>query len=387
MSVQTIKASVLHGARDLREVSDCSSPNISAAPNTLKQENRTIIPPGADELQVSVRATGICGSDQHYYKHFRNGDILIREPMSLGHESSGVVEAVGPGVTGFDIGDRVALEVGLSCGSCKLCKAGKYNLCRDMQFRGSAKHFPHFQGTLQERINHPARLPDGVTDVEGALVEPLSVAINAVRRADLKADEKALVLGAGPVGLLVAAMLRVEKIDSITIADIEKQRVDFATLNGFASRGVVMPKTSPASNESEDKMSRAKEAARLLTDGDEFDAVFECTGVEACVQSAIYSTAPSGRVMIIGMGTPVQTLPLSAASLREVDILGVFRYANTYSYGIDLLARRDAVRLPDISKLVTHKFSGFQEVPLAFDAAARTTDDDGNLVLKVIIET
>ncbi|KAJ3542692.1 hypothetical protein NM208_g3964 [Fusarium decemcellulare] len=373
MSVRTIKASVLHGARDLRE------------------ENRTIPPPGADELQVSVRATGICGSDQHYYKHFRNGDILIREPMSLGHESSGVVEAVGPGVTGFDIGDRVALEVGLSCGSCKLCKAGKYNLCRNMQFRGSAKHFPHFQGTLQERINHPARLchklPDGVTDIEGALVEPLSVAINAIRRAALKADEKALVLGAGPVGLLVAAMLRVEKIDDITIADIEKQRVDFAILNGFASRGVVMPKTAPGSNASEDKMSRAKEAARLLTDGDEFDVVFECTGVEACVQSAIYSTAPSGRVMIIGMGTPVQTLPLSAASLREVDILGVFRYANTYSYGIDLLARRDAVRLPDISKLVTHKFSDFQEVPLAFDAAARTKDDDGNLVLKVIIET
>jgi L-iditol 2-dehydrogenase len=78
--------------------------------------------------------------------------------MSLGHESSGVVEAVGSGVTGFAPGDRVALEVGLSCGSCKLCKAGKYNLCRDMLFRGSAKHFPHFQGTLQERINHPARL-------------------------------------------------------------------------------------------------------------------------------------------------------------------------------------------------------------------------------------
>lgn len=122
------------------------------------QESRSINSPDEGELQVSVKSTGICGSDLHYYKHYRNGDILIREPMSLGHESAGIVEAVGSGVTGFKAGDRVALEVGLSCQECKLCLAGKYNLCPQMKFRGSAKAFPHFQGTLQGRINHPAKM-------------------------------------------------------------------------------------------------------------------------------------------------------------------------------------------------------------------------------------
>ncbi|KAM0542988.1 hypothetical protein ACHAPJ_012545 [Fusarium lateritium] len=350
-----------------------------------------IDPPGAGELQVSIKATGICGSDQHYYKHFRNGDIQIREPMSLGHESSGIVAAWGPGVTGFQPGDRVALEVGLSCGSCRLCQVGKYNLCRDMQFRGSAKHFPHFQGTLQERINHPARLcyklPDEITAAEGALLESLSVAIHAVRRAALNPKSNVLVLGAGPVGLLLAAMLCVERVEDIAIADVEQRRVEFATVNEFADRGIVVPRTGTPADDTATKLDNAKKTAELLMGGEEFDAVFECTGVEACAQSAIYSTAPSGKVVIIGMGNPVQTLPLLAASLREVDIVGVFRYADTYRFGIEVLARKDEINLPDITRLVTHKYSGFQNVPQAFAAAAKTADDDGNLVLKVIIET
>ena len=131
---------------------------LMAGAHNCDQETRTIEAPQTDEVQVAVKATGICGSDQHYYIHFRNGDILVREPMSLGHESSGIVEAVGSQVTNLKTGDRVALEVGVACGTCKVCKADKYNLCPDMKFRGSAKAFPHFQGTLQERINHPARL-------------------------------------------------------------------------------------------------------------------------------------------------------------------------------------------------------------------------------------
>lgn len=104
-----------------------------------------------------MRATGICGSDQHYFNHYANGDILVREPMALGHEAAGVVVSAGSAASGFKPGDRVALEVGLPCGECALCKEGRYNICRGMNFRSSAKAFPHFQGTLQERINHPAK--------------------------------------------------------------------------------------------------------------------------------------------------------------------------------------------------------------------------------------
>ncbi|KAH7321296.1 chaperonin 10-like protein [Stachybotrys elegans] len=375
MATETIKASVLHGPRDLRV------------------EDRQLSPPEPTELQVAVKATGICGSDQHYFQHFRNGDILVREPMSLGHESAGVVVAVGSAVTGFQPGDRVALEVGLSCGECKLCARGRYNLCQGMRFRSSAKAFPHFQGTLQERINHPAKwchkLPESVSFDEGSLLEPLSVAIHAIRRSPQPKGSRALVLGAGAVGLLVAAMLRVEEASSITIADIEGSRVDFATANGFADHGVVVPRKRPASDATADKLALAQETAQLLRGGEageHFDVVYECTGVEPCVQAGIYAAATGGALMLIGMGTPVQTLPVSAAALREVDILGVFRYANTYAYGLEVLSTKGQGRLPDVGKLVSHRFSGMDGIPGAFATAGKPVGDDGNLVLKVMIE-
>lgn len=351
-------------------------------------------------MQVSVRSTGICGSDQHYYHHFRNGDILVREPLALGHESSGVVEAVGSGVTGFQPGDRVALEVGLPCDKCKLCLDGRYNLCPEMKFRSSGKAFPHFQGTLQGRINHASKwcykLPDNVSLDEGALLEPLSVAIHAVRRARFQPGSRVLVIGAGAVGMLTAAVLRAEKAGSITIADIEGRRVEFAKANGFADAGVEVPRTRPKSDKIEDKLALAQQTAQMLVQGAanaqsdtpaQYDYVFECTGVEACVQAAIYATRPGGAVLLVGMGTPIQTLPLSAAALREVDLLGVFRYANTYEYGLQLLANGREPGMPDISKLATHHFKGFERAVDAFNMAGKPVDENGNLVLKVIIES
>jgi L-iditol 2-dehydrogenase len=152
-----IRASVLHGAGDLRIV--CFPRLSSTDPNLSSQENRDLFPPGPTEVQVAVRSTGLCGSDLHYYRHYRNGDIIVREPMSLGHESAGVVVAVGSAVEKsqkFKVGDKVALEVGQPCEQCDRCKEGRYNICKEMKFRSSAKAFPHAQGTLQDRINHPA---------------------------------------------------------------------------------------------------------------------------------------------------------------------------------------------------------------------------------------
>lgn len=131
-------------------------PNAKADPFEF-QEERSLQAPSTDEVQIAVQSTGLCGSDLHYFGHFRNGDILVREPLTLGHESSGTVVAVGSGVSNLKPGDRVALEVGLPCESCEYCDSGRYNICRGMKFRSSAKAFPHMQGTLQERINHPAR--------------------------------------------------------------------------------------------------------------------------------------------------------------------------------------------------------------------------------------
>jgi L-iditol 2-dehydrogenase len=351
-------------------------------------------------VQIAVRATTLCGSDLHYYNHFRNGDIVCREPLTLGHESAGEVVAVGPGITKFRVGEKVALEVGLPCGICELCRGRRYNICPEMKFRSSAKSFPHAQGTLQERLNHPAafvhKLPSELSVEMGALLEPLSVAIHAWRRSNLRDGSTVLVFGAGAVGLLTAAVVRMQVSDvKIVIADVDAGRVNFAVRNGFAHRGYTVPKfrSDAIAEQLSNAQKTAGEISRIELEERELglvDAVFECTGVPSCLQTAIYATKPGGKVMLIGMGTPVQTLPISAAALREVDILGVFRYANTYPTGMELLLRAQKLLesgqdVPRFDKLITHRYEGFQEIENAFRMAGRTVDDNAGLVLKVLV--
>lgn len=370
----SVKASVLYGARDL-QVAERELPEL-----------------GSPDVRVAVKSTGLCGSDLHYFNHFRNGDILVREPITLGHESAGIVTAVGSGVTSLRPGDRVALEVGQPCEQCELCVGGRYNICKEMKFRSSAKAFPHSQGTLQEEIVHPARychkLPENVSLEQGALAEPLSVALHASDRARLAEGSTVLVFGAGAVGLLVAAVSKVVSKSRVVIADIQEDRLRFAVQNGFADASVLVPPTRPTTLD--DKLAFAREVAAAVKEtkwldgkaAGEVNATFECTGVESCLQAAIYSTAPGGKIMLIGMGNPVQTLPISAAALREVDLIGVFRYANTYGRVVELLSSR-AKEFPDLSLLVTHRFEGMENIPQAFDMAAKVKDDEGKLVLKV----
>ncbi|KAI0872539.1 alcohol dehydrogenase GroES-like domain-containing protein [Hypoxylon argillaceum] len=374
-----VEASVLHGAKDLRI------------------EQRPLPPPSATEVQIAVSATGLCGSDLHYYTHFRNGAIQVREPLTLGHESAGVVTATGSAVTDLQAGDRVALEVGLPCETCELCAQGRYNICRAMSFRSSAKSVPHAQGTLQTRLNHPARwchkLPATLTLEHGALVEPLSVAMHARARAGdtLKPGSTVLVLGAGAVGLLCGAVAKVAGAKTVVIADILPERTAFAVGHGFADVGFQVPLARPEAVG--EKLAFAQDVAGKMAgvrvggeEVGEVDVTFECTGVESCMHTAIYATKPGGKVMIIGMGTPIQTIPISAASLKEVDLVGVFRYANTYPAAIELLAGTDG-RMPDVTKLVTQRFSGLGNIPAAFDVAGKAKDERGNLVIKVVVNT
>lgn len=248
---------------------------------------------------MAVKATGLCGSDLHYFNHFRNGDILVREPLTLGHESAGVVTAIGTAVTSLAVGDRVALEVGQPCEQCDICTSGRYNICRGMKFRSSAKAVPHAQGTLQELITHPARwchkLPAGVSLELGALAEPLSVALHASDRAALpEGSSTVLVFGAGAVGLLCAAVSKaVTKAKTVVIADIQEERVKFAVENGFADAAVVVPMKRPQTIE--EKLEFAREVAELVktaqVDGREVGEVtgtYECTGMESCMQTSIY---------------------------------------------------------------------------------------------------
>ena len=126
-------------------------------PHRLQPQEVALPPPEANEVQLAVRSTTLCGSDLHYYQHGRNGSIQVKEPLCLGHEAAGEVVAVGNEVTSSDVGDRVAIECGVPCDKCELCFAKRYNLCKKLRFRGSGSAWPHFQGTMQTRLNHPAK--------------------------------------------------------------------------------------------------------------------------------------------------------------------------------------------------------------------------------------
>lgn len=127
------------------------------SPKVFEVQESQLAKPGADEVQIALRSTTICGSDLHYYAHARNGSIKLKEPLCLGHETAGEVVDVGISVVNLQAGDKVALECGVPCSQCELCLAQRYNLCPELRFRGSGAAFPHFQGSLQVKVNHPAR--------------------------------------------------------------------------------------------------------------------------------------------------------------------------------------------------------------------------------------
>lgn len=238
----------------------------------------------------------------------------------------------------------------------------------------------------------------------GALLEPLGVALHASRRSLMPSDATVLVFGAGAVGLLCAAVAKVKGARRVVIADIDAGRLDFAVKNGFAHHSYTVPMRR--GKDIDENLAIAKETAGEIGNVNgigEFDVTFECTGVPSCVQAGIYvrnaigqrmiqanrdlqSVKAGGRLMLVGMGHPIQTLPLAAAALREVDIVGVFRYANTYPESIQLVQQAAEAGI-ELTKLVTHRYGGLEKAPEAFDMAGKTKDADGKLVLKVVIDS
>lgn len=363
---------VLHGAKDMRV------------------EQRTIKAPREGEAQVQIVATGLCGSDLHYYVHGRNGDFVLQSPLVLGHEAAGIVTAVGYGVTSVKVGQRVAIEAGVYCKECNYCLDGRYNLCQNMRFCSSAKTFPHLDGTLQGKMNHRADLlhplPDGCTFEQGALAEPLSVVLHANRRAGLRKGQSVLVLGAGAVGLLACALSKALGASRITAIDIVQGRLDFAHSVGFATDVYCLPR-GERPRTSEEGLAKAKQTAldalEDLEAPEGYDVVFECTGVESCIQMGVFMARTGGKLSLVGMGTPNPVVPLSAAALREVDIVGVFRYANTYPEALALLG---SGKLAGVERMVTQRFP-LEEAGKAFELLTQGKDEKGGLVVKVMVGT
>ncbi|KAF4551116.1 Sorbitol dehydrogenase-like protein [Elsinoe fawcettii] len=356
MTSTTHRAARLHGTKDLR-LEDVPTPA-----------------PLPHQVQIRPRATGICGTDMHYYSAGRNGIFTVTTPLVLGHEAAGEVVAVGSDVKNIKVGDRVAVEPQRPCSTCPQCKAGTYNVCPSMKFSGSASASPPVQGSLQELYCHEAAfvhsLPEKLSWIEGAMVEPLSVAVHAVKRSGLRVGQRVLILGAGPVGLLCAAVAKVSGASSIAMIDIDSARLEFARANGLANAIHTIPMRE---NEGEDKDAfparLAKEA--LVADGFGLcEVVFDCTGVATCVNIGIRCAAPCGKVVLVGMGAAKQSIEVGVAAVREVDLVAVWRYANTFSTAIALLTSGQV----DVKAFVTHTYDLTEAAKALETVVARPAD-------------
>ncbi|KAG0189184.1 hypothetical protein DFQ28_003763 [Apophysomyces sp. BC1034] len=319
---------------------------------------------GLDVL-VDIKVTGICGSDVHYWVHGAIGSFKLEKPMVLGHESSGVIAAVGEGVKNLKVGDRVALEPGVPCRTCDMCKGGRYNLCPEMIFAAT----PPYDGTLCRYYRQPAdfcfKLPDHVSLEEGALIEPLSVGIHATRRANVSSGDRVFIFGAGPVGLLCAAAAKAAGAAHITIADLVPSRLEFAKTY-CTNNQILLARSAPG----EPNIEYARRtAASILETEEPADVVMDCTGAETCVQMSILLARNGGSVVLVGMGASVQSIPIAEVSAREVDVKGIFRYCNTYPMAVKALASGSI----DVKPLITHSYP-FHEAVEAFKHVKENRD-------------
>jgi len=320
--------------------------------------------PGPGQVLVHVRATGICGSDVHFWKHGRIGDsMVVTDECGSGHESAGEVVEVGEGVTQWKAGDRVAIEAGVPCSkpSCEYCRIGRYNACPDVVFFST----PPFHGTLTRWHLHPAewlhRLPDNVTYEEGSLCEPLAVALAGLERSGLRLGDPTLICGAGPIGLVSLLAARASGAEPIVITDLFQSRLDVAKKLVPGVKAVLIGKGETP----KESAKRIKEVAGFP---EGIKVVLECTGFESSIHTGIFSSAFGGKVFIIGVGKNEQAFPFMHLSANEIDISLQYRYANQYPKAIRLVAGG----LIDLKPLVTHRFK-LEEAVKAFHVAADPT--------------
>jgi len=284
------------------------------AVDDIRLDTKPTPKPGPNDALIAVKSVGICGSDVHYWKHGRIGPFILTAPMVLGHESAGQVVAVGEKVTHLKAGDRVTMEPGVPCRACHSCKNGRYNLCPDVVFMAT----PPYDGSLATYILHPAdfcyKLPDHVSYDEGAMCEPLSVGVHAVSRAKVTLGHTVLITGAGPIGLMCLMAARAAGAGTTIITDIKQERLEVAKSLGATH---VIDTT---------KVTDVNAHIQSLVGVQSIDTAIECSGATPAIHLAIKATRNGGVVVLVGMGAPEISLPLVDAAVREVDIIGVFRY-------------------------------------------------------------
>lgn len=329
-------------------------------------EERDIPKAKDDEVLVKLEYVGICGSDLHYYETGAIGDYVVEPPFVLGHEPGGTVVEVGKNVKHLKVGDRVALEPGKTCGHCEFCKTGRYNLCPDVVFFAT----PPVDGVFQEYVAHEAdlcyKLPDNVSTLEGALIEPLAVGFHAAIQGDAHLGQRAVVMGAGCIGLVSMMALKARGVSEVYVVDIMEKRLEKALELG--ATGVI-------NGAEEDVLERVKE----LTDGAGMDLVIETAGTEITTRQAIHMAKKGSNIVLVGYSKSGEmTLPMSLVLDKELTFKTVFRYRHIYPMAIDAVAAGKV----NLKGIVTDVF-GLDEVQKAMDYSVNNKADIVKAVIRI----
>lgn len=325
---------------------------------------RPIPTPKDNEVLVKLEYVGICGSDLHYYETGAIGSYVVEPPFVLGHEPGGIVVEVGKDVKHLKVGDKVALEPGKTCGQCEFCKTGRYNLCPDVIFFAT----PPVDGVFQEYVAHEAglcfKLPENVSTMEGALIEPLAVGFHAANLGDAHIGQTAVVFGAGCIGLVSMMALKAKGVSRVYVVDIMAKRLEKALELG--ADGVI--------NGAERD---AVEAVLELTGGAGCDLVVETAGTQITTRQAIHMAKKGSTIVLVGYSKSGEmTLPMSLSLDKELTFKTVFRYRHVYPMAIDAVAAGKI----NLKGIVTDIFD-LDDIQNAMD---RSVADKANIVKAVV---
>ena len=319
-----------------------------------------------NEVLVKLDYVGICGSDLHYYENGRIGDYIVKPPFVLGHEPGGVVVEVGNKVKHLNIGDRVALEPGKTCGHCEFCKTGRYNLCPDVIFFAT----PPVDGVFQEYVAHEAdlcfKLPENVSTLEGALIEPLAVGFHAAIQGGARIGQTAVVMGAGCIGLVSMMALKAMGVSNVYVVDIMEKRLEKALELG--ATGIINAKEK-----------NAIEEVMKITNNNGCDLVIETAGTEITTVQAIHMAKKGSNIVLVGYSKSGEmTLPMSLVLDKELTFKTVFRYRHIYNMAIEAVASGKV----NLKGIITNEFD-LDDVQKAMDYSVNNKADIVKAVIKI----
>ncbi|TGQ81623.1 NAD(P)-dependent alcohol dehydrogenase [Mesorhizobium sp. M8A.F.Ca.ET.207.01.1.1] len=316
---------------------------------------------GPDDVKIAIHTVGVCGSDVHYYTHGAIGSYVVRAPMVLGHEAAGTVVEIGANVASLKLGDRVCMEPGVPNLSSRATKLGIYNVDPDVTFWAT----PPVHGILAPYAVHPAaftyRLPDNVSFAEGAMVEPFAIGMQAASRARIVPGDVAVVVGCGPIGIMIALAALAGGCSKVLISDFSAPKLAIA--GQYA--GIVPVNIGERS---------LVDAVAAATDNWGADIVFEASGSPKAFADLFDVVRPGGAVVLVGLPVEPVSLNVPAAISKEVRIETVFRYANIFDRALQLIGSGKV----DLKPLITGTYD-FADSIKAFERAAEGNPQDVKL--------